>query len=159
MSNLDKAVEDIVWLSNRLSGIIGLREEITTLADMKRKVSSLETAEVSLKQEITDLEKAKKDLDADIKKKINALGTKTKDAEAKAELILEAANANGKALVEQANKDAEAVLAAANTTKAILEQEINKLKETVDAVKNQVFAEENKLRKIKDEMARLKDSI
>lgn len=150
-NDLDKAVEDIAFLVNRLSGLLSIKDTLSSFANIQRQVSSLEVSKADLTQAIQDAQAKVEVLNAVASDLEDKAAAKAKEAEEKAKTIVDAARDQALATSDAIQRAAQGAVDEAVDRKNAVLAEIDKHTTTLDDVKAQLSEQTGKLDKVKAE--------
>lgn len=160
MSNeFNKAIEDLNWLSNRLSGVIALKDVLTSQRDLINSRLEIENLITENTKVLETLRKEKESIKEEIAefkaKSKQELETAKKKAE---ELLVKASEEASLKLLQAEDQSKNLLSTAENNVKKCHSEELN-LKERINDLKNSVHVEEKKLTEITQEISRLRNRL
>lgn len=82
MSDINQAVQDLLWLSDRLAGLASLKDSLKDYSDLQNKTVSLQAAEDQLRKDITDTQAEKSAAEAQVQEVYTAYEAKLAQAKA-----------------------------------------------------------------------------
>lgn len=82
MSDINQAVQDLLWLSDRLAGLASLKDSLKDYSDLQNKTVSLQAAEDQLRKDITDTQAEKSAAEAQVQEVYIAYEAKLAQAKA-----------------------------------------------------------------------------
>lgn len=82
MSDINQAVQDLLWLSDRLAGLASLKDSLKDYSDLQNKTVSLQAAEDQLRKDIEDIQAEKSAAEAQVQEVYTAYEAKLAQAKA-----------------------------------------------------------------------------
>lgn len=158
-NDLDKAVEDIAFLVNRLSGLLSIKDTLSSFANIQRQVSSLEVSKAVLLQTIQDAQVKVDALNTAASDLEDNAAAKVKEAEDKAKAIVDAARGQALTTSDAIQRAAQGAVDEAVDRKNAVLAEIEKHTVVLEDVKSQLSDQTSKLDKVKAEFTAFKNRL
>lgn len=156
---MEKAFQDLVWLSNRLSGITALKDELKDYADLKNQAEELKKVSEQKRNEITQLEDNKTKLKADQDAGLEKLNKSIVDADELSKQKLAKANETANAVLQKADEEARKSIEKAEGKASDIYLDIdNKSKQLKELIK-QVEEAEQRLAKARKDLENLRNKL
>lgn len=104
-SNKTQAVQDLIWLSERLSGVIALKEELTNHDDLTNQLSELSGVVESSREELKSILEQKVSAQKDISDLLNQNAAIAADYKSRGDKLIQDSRLAADDLLEQLKSD------------------------------------------------------
>lgn len=156
---MDKAIKDLHWISERLSGIIALKDELEDMQKLKNHKSELTGHIQKLKSEAEALDKEAKSTKASAKAAMDKASAKLSEREKEAEEVIAQADKMAKDTLAAAKVEAKAMIEAANVKAAEINEKNWLGEQKLLELDGRIKEAEDRLTKAQTDLESLKNKL
>lgn len=156
---MSNAVQDLVYLGQRLKGLMELSEVLTTREDLDKQIKEMTNQIEKLKSEVEDEREALKNVDAEMDILVKNGNEEYSQTQKDCTAIINNAEQNAQTILDRAKSDAEELLLKANTELSSIQDKIKAKKQELAVIGADTDVHYNKLQELKTELAQLKAKI
>lgn len=156
---MSDAVEDIVFLANRLKGIIEVSDTLSTRSNLENQVKELEKSVEEQKEHVQRYSNLLRETNENLTKVTEVIEVEKNKAKEDCAYILKEAKDEAAKIIDAANASYEAKLSEANIALEQVKQEIKAKNEELYTMAAEVDAHSTKLKTAKSELSKLKEKL
>lgn len=156
---MEKAYEDLVWLSNRLSGILALADEVKTYADFKNQLTGMKDQTSAEKAEFVKTKERRDKMQAEMDQTAASFNLEQSKALEEVKLLLSDAKKQAKTIISEAKDKAESIVAAAEAQAQEFGSKLLHVQDLISSSEQKLQETEEKHSQVKADLEALKNKI
>lgn len=156
---MEKAIQDLVWLSNRFSGILELKDTLVDFDNLNNKTKELQTSSDSIKKEIEGLTYKKNKILEETDKFNKDSEQALRQTSVKISEELDNAKAIADIIVSDAKTEATSILMEAKDKKASVDKQTAEVQIKLNQLSEEIKVSEDRLNRAKLELEALRGRL